>query len=272
MAFEGGRKFSSELWGLYRFEFAIVGGILLPAALGPSAFLALLLAISLRGVFEIFDLFGKADARSMRAMAMIGGALLVITGYGAPESLLPALVIAVALYLVLGTALERGHVSLGIIAALVSLFFPCLLIAFVAALRDGHNGFGWILLVYGIVEMNDAFALLVGRLVGRHNLLPRLSPRKTAEGLIGGAIVGFATGLAIAHYYLGLDISTAAPLAAAILAAGIAGDLICSALKRWFGRKDFRPLVAAHGGILDIYDSLLVAAPFALLVRVAAGL
>lgn len=117
----------------------------------------------------------------------------------------------------------------------------------------------------------DGFSQVVGQLVGRHRLVPRLSPGKTWEGLAGG----LAACLLLAWFLR--DPAGLAPgpaLAAGSLTAGLAlaGDLTASALKRRCALKDFGDLLPGHGGVLDRFDSLLmVAAGWALVAALAGG-
>lgn len=110
----------------------------------------------------------------------------------------------------------------------------------------------------------DTGAYFSGRAFGKHKLAPAISPKKTIEGLLGGtaACICF-TILAFPllpslnlwnRMVLGLMLSLVAPM----------GDLFFSALKRWAGIKDSSQLIPGHGGVLDRFDSLFFAAPFAL--------
>jgi phosphatidate cytidylyltransferase len=128
-------------------------------------------------------------------------------------------------------------------------------------LRKGVYGFAFLAFVYGTVEIADAFALLTGKLFGRTPLVPRLSPRKTVEGFAGGLFAGGIAGLLLARYFFGIEPAESWPLVGIVLAAGTLGDLLTSALKRARGKKDFPPVLPAHGGVIDIYDSFLFAAP-----------
>ena len=112
----------------------------------------------------------------------------------------------------------------------------------------------------------DTAAYVVGRLVGRRKLVPRLSPGKTWEGFVGGAVAGvFATW--VANYREGyLENWEAIVLGLAIVLAATVGDLLESMIKRDVGVKDTGALLAGHGGMLDRIDSLLVAAPVAFYV------
>jgi phosphatidate cytidylyltransferase len=269
--FPAWRRVGAEFRRLYVQEFIIVGAILVPAALGKWPFLFLLLAIEYRSLLELFDAFGLSKEVPIRWSATIAGGGLIILGVLAPAIFFPALLVSVAVLLIISAAIERGHVSSATVVAIVSLFLPGVLLALTAMLRSGHNGLGWVILVYAAVEMNDTFALLVGKLVGRRPFLPRLSPHKTLEGLVGGLVVGGITGYGASRYLLGLTPLSAIAVVVCTLAAGATGDLVVSAVKRVCHRKDFRSVLTAHGGVLDIYDSFLFAAPLALLVRTVAG-
>ena len=98
-------------------------------------------------------------------------------------------------------------------------------------------------------------------LFGRHHPFPRLSPRKTIEGLLGGMVCAVAIGSVLGVWLLGIAPLLAAGIALAIALAGLAGDLITSAIKRRAGVKDFPEVHALHGGLLDIFDSVLYAVP-----------
>lgn len=123
-----------------------------------------------------------------------------------------------------------------------------------------------LLLVYIIVEFADSAALLIGRLAGRTHPFPRLSPNKTTAGCVAGLGAGAVLGAALAWGVAGMAPVSAIGFALLVVLCGFAGDLALSAVKRRLMRKDFRPLLARHGGALDIYDSFVVAVPPAALV------
>ena len=113
-----------------------------------------------------------------------------------------------------------------------------------------------------MIWSNDTFAYLVGSFIGKHSFSP-ISPNKTWEGVIGGAlltIIGAGIYGYFAHSYRLVDWMVFA-LCATV--AGTLGDLLESKLKRVAGVKDSGTLMPGHGGALDRFDSLLVAAPFA---------
>jgi CDP-diglyceride synthetase len=136
--------------------------------------------------------------------------------------------------------------------------------------------FAWVLLV---VAATDSFAQLWGRLLGRHRLCPRLSPGKTIEGLAGGVITAAlvavwlraalpgAASLASPGPLPGSAAARAVVIGLVTAAAAVAGDLAFSAVKRRVGIKDFSTRIPGHGGILDRFDSLSLAAPVSFWVR-----
>jgi len=132
-----------------------------------------------------------------------------------------------------------------------------------------HRGRLAIFTVLIAVFATDTAAYVVGRLVGRRKLIPRLSPGKTWEGFLGGAVAGvFATW--VANYKEGyLDNWEAVVLGLAIVAAATVGDLFESMIKRDVGVKDTGTLLGGHGGVLDRIDSLLLAGPVAFYVLLA---
>jgi phosphatidate cytidylyltransferase len=254
------------LWRFYLSEFLIVGAFLLPAAAGGWWFLALLLAMAGRGQWELLDLFGLRLRGWACFGALAAGLLLVALAGLAPAHLPAALALTLAALAAAGL-LQGGGVNLGALVPVASLIFPVLPLAAMALLRPEADGFLWLFLAQAVVETNDSFALLIGKLAGRRKILPRLSPGKTLEGLIAGLLAGGVAGFVIAHTLIGLDPLHALLATLTALTAGIAGDLLLSALKRARGVKDFRPLAILHGGLLDIYDSLLFAVPALLLLR-----
>ncbi len=111
-----------------------------------------------------------------------------------------------------------------------------------------------------IVQASDVLQYLWGKLAGRHQLAPTISPGKTVEGLIGG--IASATALGAALYWLTpFPPLTAAALTLAATCAGVLGGLILSAMKRERGIKDWGSWIAGHGGLLDRMDSIWLSAP-----------
>lgn len=121
----------------------------------------------------------------------------------------------------------------------------------------------WVVLyVFAVTWCTDAGAYFAGMAFGRHKLAPRLSPKKTWEGAIGGVLAATFMSLAWGTW-IGLPWWHCAILGPALGILGQVGDLCESALKRDIGVKDFGVVLPGHGGILDRFDSLLFTAPVA---------
>lgn len=138
------------------------------------------------------------------------------------------------------------------------LLFPVLPMAvFLAAAFDpAHRGL--VLLLFLLVETFDSYALLGGKLFGRKPAFPRLSPRKTVEGLACGAACLALTAAVLGPvlYDLPIWVSVAGALGVGLLAT--AGDLLASRLKRVAGVKDYPFLMPRQGGLFDIVDAWLM--------------
>jgi phosphatidate cytidylyltransferase len=156
-------------------------------------------------------------------------------------------------------------------AAALTILFVGLLFAFVLLLRRGTGGFGRVVFLYATMQLNDIFSMLGGLAFGKRKLAPTLSPGKTWVGM-GSGLIATASGAQLFHYCLPhLTAWQISALAAGLAICGVAGGLIASALKRSVGAKDFGTLLPGHGGVLDRFDSLLVAAPFLWLVLALFG-
>lgn len=159
--------------------------------------------------------------------------------------------------------------------AVLAVAYVGLLLSFVVQMRalgGGADGVAAILALLIVVKGSDIGAYTFGRLFGRHRLAPRLSPGKTLEGVAGGMAFGclgawFA--LAVLLPWLsdmperGVRVWQWLAFGLLVSAAGVAGDLAESLLKRQAGAKDSSTWMPGFGGVLDLLDSVLVAAPVA---------
>jgi phosphatidate cytidylyltransferase len=113
-----------------------------------------------------------------------------------------------------------------------------------------------------ILWANDTGAYLIGSSIGRRSLFKRISPNKSWEGTVGGAILALIVSYAIACYFNSIGLATWLGIGGIIVVAGTYGDLIESMLKRSFNTKDSGRIIPGHGGFLDRFDSFLLAIPF----------
>jgi phosphatidate cytidylyltransferase len=131
------------------------------------------------------------------------------------------------------------------------------------ALRESPNGLWWLVFALVITWSSDAAAYFTGVTIGRHKLWPRLSPKKTWEGTVGGWAAAVAAAVIVVWLSpLDQPLWFAALIGAACGVLGLLGDLSISMLKRQVGVKDSGRFLPGHGGILDRLDSLLFVLPF----------
>lgn len=111
--------------------------------------------------------------------------------------------------------------------------------------------------------INDTGAYCTGMLFGKHRLFERISPKKSWEGSIGGGVFSIIAAIVMAHYFPFMPISIWIGLALTVVIFGTLGDLTESLLKRTMGIKDSGNILPGHGGMLDRFDSTLMAVPAA---------
>lgn len=130
---------------------------------------------------------------------------------------------------------------------------------------------GWVLLIFAfiLIWVNDIFAYLTGSAIGRHKLCPRISPKKTIEGSIGGAVFTMLFAYFINRFVLNvfffenyINNIEVIFLALGVVIFGTLGDLTESMMKRHAGVKDSGNIIPGHGGILDRFDATFMAMPF----------
>ena len=117
--------------------------------------------------------------------------------------------------------------------------------------------------VFVFIWLSDTGAYCVGSLIGRHRLFERISPKKSWEGSIGGGIVAIGSSFIFTHYFPIMNMAEWAGLALIVVIFGTWGDLTESLLKRQLHIKDSGAILPGHGGILDRFDSALMAIPAA---------
>ena len=143
-----------------------------------------------------------------------------------------------------------------------ALYLGFLLSHFVT-LRERPNGLAWLVLTITLTWIADTLAYFTGIALGRHKLWPRISPKKTWEGLVGGSASVIIAAPLLGGWLVGLTVWQGLILGVLIAVISLYGDLAVSLFKRTAHVKDSSHLIPGHGGILDRLDSLLFTVPVA---------
>jgi phosphatidate cytidylyltransferase len=243
--------------------------------------LATLVVLLLAGGLALLEFYSFLDARGIPNFKMVGlySGLILMGGtwvsiyYSTPwkndaEPILLFLATA-AVYLrhLFRRIDDRSMIAMA--GTLLGIFYVCFLFNFLVRLLTVWGDVtGRFLLLYLVivVKCTDIGAYFTGCAIGRHKLIPNISPNKTWEGCIGGVVLGVAAGYVV--YLLrrhvappGMTAEDVFILGVLLAIAGILGDLVESLMKRAAGLKDSGTMFLGMGGILDVLDSLLFAAP-----------
>jgi phosphatidate cytidylyltransferase len=159
---------------------------------------------------------------------------------------------------------EEVVIHLGkIFLTIIYIVVPFTLMVQIPFLHTNYNYVNTTILgVFMLIWTNDTFAFLVGKNIGKHKLLERISPNKTIEGFIGGMVFTFIMSFVLANYFTALSLIQWIVIAAIVSIFGVLGDLIESMFKRQANVKDSSNFIPGHGGFLDRFDSVIFAAPF----------
>jgi phosphatidate cytidylyltransferase len=256
----GDRK---ELWDRYRSWLVLATAVVLPLVLGPGATVIAIGVLSLLCYREFARFTGLFRARRLSVVVTAGVLGLVLAALGGSFegfvglSMLMAVVIAVTSFT---ASEESGYLQRTALALLGWTLIVWLShLGLFAELANYRSVLLWLVLC---VELNDVFAFVCGKLVGGRKLCPRISPNKTAAGAFGALLA--TTALAVLSgqaVFPGESLWALVLLGMVISSTGQLGDLMVSAIKRDIGIKDTSNLIPGHGGCLDRFDSLLLAAP-----------
>ena len=171
------------------------------------------------------------------------------------------LILCLGVFLWMHNKLHIHHAALGVLFP----FFIGLFLGCITKIRMLPDGAYWVWLVFVGAWVCDVFAYFTGSFFGRTKLLPEVSPKKTVEGAVGGAL-GAGIGFLVFSILVGTKIGNVHPVGlffAGIFTAvsGQVGDLVASAIKRQYGIKDYGKIMPGHGGAMDRFDSVLFVAP-----------
>jgi phosphatidate cytidylyltransferase len=236
-------------------------------AIGPPVVLFLMVFLAtFLGLREFYQLALPNSKRIERWVGIgLGLILCILISYGDVNIAFPFFVLLLLflsiLFMVTSQNLSSAIPHIGI--TLLGIFYIGYLLSHVFLIRKMVDGTNWVLFLIATVWAGDISAFLSGSFWGRHKLYPKISPKKTYEGL-GGALIGsIIVALIFAHLFiphLGKGLCILLAISLGILGQG--GDFIESMLKRSAQVKDSGSLIPGHGGMLDRLDSFLFSAPF----------
>jgi len=224
----------------------------------------------------------------IRGVGSVGGvlvfSLIFITAVGArPGAITPAyripidpewttaaiFAVLIGLFLFQISRRDGSNALLRISTTMTGIIYVAWLFGFLPRINyykyslPGYDGRWYIFFLFLVVKTNDSLAYLIGSKWGQHMLMPRVSPRKTIEGAVGG-VLGAGLAAIVGKFVFALDRITwpaALTLGMVLGGAAVMGDLAESLLKRSSDRKDSGRTLPGMGGILDLFDSIFFTAP-----------
>lgn len=252
------------------------------AFLSNSVFLAIMLLLAVTGLLEFYGLVRARGLVCFRELGLAGGVVLVLGMFlwqleiidparniGSAGDLEAPVLVLFVLGLMLRQLFARSnpHGLSAVALTLLGLLYVPWLLNFMQKIYfyPGVSGALYIFYFILVTKFSDTGAYLVGSLIGKHKMIPRISPGKTWEGFAGAIVVPVLASLVFAQVagerLVGMNWMHAVALGALLSGGAVAGDLIESLFKREAGVKDSGNYFPGIGGILDLIDSLLFNAP-----------
>lgn len=237
----------------------------------PKIWAALLCGvIAAIGAWELLNATGHVTHTRLVAYACVSGFLMAMWSFAGQEQAWLTLLI-VAVFSAYFGEMMASHIHLTFdkiaMCLVAALIVPYLLTSLIRihALRLGRH---YIIIPFIMAFLPDSGAYFAGKFLGKHKLAPVISPKKTIEGVIGGAasgILGMMIYALILDKAFGMEVNYVYAVVYGIAAAvgSVFGDLCFSVIKRQTGIKDYGNLIPGHGGVLDRLDSMMVVGPLA---------
>lgn len=232
----------------------------------PIGLFALALATAMLGVGEVYRMYlGSRPFPPAMFVGLLGaGLILAAVQWAEWLSLQSAMLLLTfgTLAASLSAASPSDRRLTDAAVAILGALYVALCLSYALRLRALPDGVWLVCFVLLVTWAGDTGAYYVGSLFGRTPLAPRLSPKKTVEGLIGGWALALAAALLARAWFLpSLSLLDCLLTSLVLTGMGVVGDLVESALKRSAGVKDSGGLLPGHGGMMDRIDSVLFAAP-----------
>lgn len=251
------------------FKTRLISGILLVIAAlltiisGGYVLFFTLLCISLIGMQELYKAMGIHEDRTglLEIVGYLGAVLYYISLLLGFESygLMAVLVSLILVMFVYVFTYPKYHAN-QVMAAFFGVVYVAVMLSFILMTRNLPDGKFIVWLIFLCSWGCDTCAYCVGMLIGKHKMAPVLSPKKSVEGGVGGAVGAALLGVIYAAATQGPMVEYAVICGIGALISMV-GDLAASAIKRNQGIKDYGKLIPGHGGILDRFDSVIFTAP-----------
>lgn len=228
--------------------------------LGGTPLILALGLVMLMGLRELYLALGKKGYQPIETVGYLFTLFLVFSIYIGEDWAAPGIFGAFLLTTLVLLFQEKRSIEDGILTLYGVLYVP-LLMSYILRVELLESPPHVIWLVFIIAFATDTFAYFTGRFLGKRKLCPRVSPKKTLEGSLGGLAGTVVACGVFAYYIFPQGVFSMMILGAAGSAAAQMGDLSASMIKRWTGIKDFGKIMPGHGGVLDRFDSIIFTAP-----------
>ena len=241
---------------------SLLGLIWFSLSVYKELFLVVLIVAVILGIREIVRAFNlRSIAISFPSLSIAAVALLGAAWVGGIAGLSIATAISFPILLIrLLLNGPEGFVGKATATTFTLLYLP-FLAGFLILLATPSTGFQRGMTFVVLVGCNDTFGYIVGVLLGKHPLVPKISPKKTWEGLAGSVLFTIIGGCLAFHYIMNMHWWIGIIVGLMIVFTATCGDLIESAMKRDMSLKDMGTLLPGHGGMLDRLDSVVLSAP-----------
>lgn len=231
---------------------------------------ATLLVVSLIGLFEFYNAL-KGRIKPIKSVGAFGAiilySVLLTNNPGKNMHFMIFIILMMLLFAVMVFKYPKYNI-MDISCTLLGIVYIPVLMSVIYAIRTLDNGEYLVWFIFLSAWGSDTFAYFVGKFFGKNKMAPKISPKKTIEGLFGGIIGAILISVAYVYLVEGVfQVSIPYMRLIAVLVGifgaifGVIGDLSASAIKRNFKIKDYGKILPGHGGILDRFDSILFTAP-----------
>ena len=247
-------------------------GVAAAATLFEGVFVAVILILTLGGLYEFFTMVKKKDIPIYSYFGIFIGMLIPISIYTRFEltknwELLFIVLAFLSILLLQFARRDNRNAIVGISTTMFGVFYVSWLLSFLIKIRfliPGVEGVKLLAFILLVTKCGDIGALLIGTRIGRHPLFPRISPKKSVEGAMGSFVFSMGAAIACKNFLpasLNLPSWQVVFMGAFFGGIGQLGDLSESLIKRDCLAKDSGRILPGMGGILDVIDSLLFSGP-----------